>query len=113
MTDAEIDVLDGIELRKAVADAVGWKWSESLGWAIERDLFGGIAAYRFLMSMNDLIEACRFIGFLDHGYQVTLGEGFTCIEKWNGTEWHRLGDAVGMDYKSLSRALLKAIAARK
>lgn len=111
MTDAEIDKLDGLELRKAVCDAVGWEWDPTMGWGRQK-MPDGTLRYRMCMDWNDAIAACEAAVVLVAGRQITIGEGFVCIEHWDSGQWRRIGDAVGMTHRSLLRALLKVVKGR-
>lgn len=118
MTDAEIDALDSLALRKAVAEAVGWEWHRGSPFCpCSRKIMGSHAVENRQVS----IGRARFIGETNWDDAIAACDAVVGVEKIVRDEVHQccmvvfgMGKAIaesdGVDPSALCRALLKAIA---
>jgi hypothetical protein len=114
---SDIDQLTGVELRKAVAEAVGWEWIQPHGfegyaWIRDTD---ETHLFSRKISWDDAIAACEAAGIKGNDdFQILIQPTRILIEYLDPRHsWQELSYAVGSTPESLCHALLKALAAKK
>jgi len=111
VTNAEIDALESLALRRAVSEAVGWEW-RGAGYAVQRHEDGRLRCFRDFDDWNEVLAACEAAnaGYINIQRDGEPGEFGPCVIIGVGIH---VGKADGCDSEAVLRALLKALEAGK